>query len=122
MRGIQRGPHARARPAIAGEFISGETVKCCAEAGTMIGVLAHISVAAELGTGRLIALPWNGPPLTLSSYLVPHQQRSISPAHAALRAATRQCYVKSAIVTDSQVAIPVLGAQARLDHERRAGW
>ena len=61
----------------------------------MIGVLAHISVASELGTGRLIALPWNGPPLTLSSYLVAHQQRSISPAHAALREATRQFYVKS---------------------------
>jgi DNA-binding transcriptional LysR family regulator len=84
-----------ARPAIAGEFISGETVKCCVEAGTMIGVLAQISVASELDAGRLIALPWNGPPLSLSSYLVAHQQRSISPAHAALRAATRQFYVKS---------------------------
>jgi DNA-binding transcriptional LysR family regulator len=71
-------------------------VKCCVEAGTMVGVLAHISVASELDTGCLIALPWNGPPLTLSSYLVAHRQRSISPAHAALRAVTRQFYVKSA--------------------------
>jgi DNA-binding transcriptional LysR family regulator len=78
-----------------GEFISGETVKRCVEAGTMIGVLAHISVASELDTGRLIALPWNGPPLTLSSYLVAYQPRSISPAHAAFRAATREFYVKS---------------------------
>jgi DNA-binding transcriptional LysR family regulator len=79
---------AGARPA-AGEFTSGETVKRCVEASTMIGVLAHISVTAELNTGRLIVLPWNGPPLTLSSYLVAHQQRSISPARAALRATTR---------------------------------
>ena len=90
---------AGARPAIAGEFTSGETVKRCVEASTMIGVLAHISVAAELDTGRLIALPWNGPPLTLSSYLVAHQQRSISPAHAALRATTRQFYVRSGTAT-----------------------
>ena len=95
---FERALHSTgARPAIAGEFISGETVKCCVEAGTMIGVLAHISVASELATGRLIALPWNGPPLTLSSYLVAHQQRSVSPAHAALRAATRQFYAKSGI-------------------------
>ena len=75
----------------------------------MIGVLAHISVASELGTGRLIALPWNGPPLTLSSYLIAHQQRSISPADAALRAATRQFYVRPGIVADSQVFDPGLG-------------
>jgi len=104
---FERALHsAGARPAIAGEFISGETVKCCVEAGTMIGVLAHISVTAELDTGRLIALPWDGPPLTLSSYLVAHQQRSVSPAHAALRAATRQFYVKSGMVADSQVTGP----------------
>lgn len=93
---FERALHgAGARPAIAGEFISGETVKRCVEAGTMIGVLAHISVASELDTGRLIALPWTGPPLTLSSYLVAYQPRSISPAHAAFRAATREFYVKS---------------------------
>jgi DNA-binding transcriptional LysR family regulator len=93
-----------AYPAIAGEFTSGETVKRCVETGTMIGVLALISVAAELDTGHLIALPWNGPPLTLSSYLVAHQQRSISPAHAALRAATREFYVTSGTRAHSQVS------------------
>lgn len=104
---FERALHsAGARPAIAGEFTSGETVKCCVEASTMIGVLAHTSVAAELDTGRLIALPWTGPPLTLSSYLVVHQQRSISPAHAALRATTRQFYAKPGKVTDSPVIGP----------------
>jgi DNA-binding transcriptional LysR family regulator len=100
---FERALHsAGARPAIAGEFTSGETVKRCAEAGTMIGVLAYISVTAELDTGRLVALPWNGPPLTLSSYLIAHQQRSISPAHAALRAATREFYVKPDTVADCE--------------------
>jgi DNA-binding transcriptional LysR family regulator len=102
---FERALHsAGARPAIAGEFISGDTVKYCVEAGTLIGVLARISVTAELGTGRLVALPWNGPPLTLSSYLIAHQQRAISPAHAALRAATRQFFVKSGIAADSRVS------------------
>lgn len=80
---------------------------------------------AELDTGRVIALPWNEPPLTLSSYLVAHQQRSISPARAALRAATRQFYVMSGIAADSQVFHPglgVLGAWARVDHGQRAVW
>jgi len=76
----------------------------------MIGVLAHVSVTAELDTGSLIALPWNGPPLILSSYLVAHQQRSISPAHAALRAATRQFFAKPGIVADGQVAGPGIPA------------
>jgi DNA-binding transcriptional LysR family regulator len=102
---FERALHsAGARPAIAGEFISSDTVKYCVQAGTLIGVLAHISVAAELDAGRLIALPWNGPPLTLSSYLIAHQQRAISPAHAALRTATRQFFVKSGLAADGQVA------------------
>jgi DNA-binding transcriptional LysR family regulator len=86
---------AGAHPAIAGEFTSGETVKRCVEAGTTIGVLARICVAAELDTDRLIALPWNGPPLALSSYLVAHRQRSITAAHAALRIATRRFFAGS---------------------------
>ena len=98
---FERALHsAGARPAIAGEFTSGETVKRCVEASTMIGVLAHVSVTDELDNGRLIALPWNGPPLKLSSYLVAHQQRSISPAHAALRATARQFYAKPGIAAD----------------------
>lgn len=100
---FERALHgAGARPAIAGEFTSGDTVKYCVEAGTLIGVLARISVAAELDTGRLIALPWTGPPLALSSYLVAHQHRLISPAHAALRTATRQFFVTSGMVAASQ--------------------
>jgi DNA-binding transcriptional LysR family regulator len=80
------------RAAIAGEFTSGETIKRCVEAGTAIGVLAAISVTAELSTGRLTALPWDGPALALTSYLVAHKQRWISPAHAALREATHHSF------------------------------
>src|SRR5262249_30414265 len=97
---------AGSRPAIAGEFTSGETVKRCVEAGTAIGVLALISVATELDTGRLIALPWKGPTLALSSYLVTHQQRWVSPAHAALREATRRSFSRNQTTGGPPVYLP----------------
>jgi len=97
---------AGSRPAIAGEFTSGETVKRCVEAGTAIGVLALISVATELDTGRLIALPWKGPTLALSSYLVTHQQRWVSPAHAALREATRRSFSRNQTTGGLPVYLP----------------
>jgi DNA-binding transcriptional LysR family regulator len=87
---------ADARAAIAGEFTSGEAVKRCVEAGSAIGVLAAVSVSAELAAGRLVALRWHGPPLALTSYLVAHKQRWISPAHAALREATRDAFAERA--------------------------
>jgi DNA-binding transcriptional LysR family regulator len=80
------------RITIAGEFTSGETVKRCVEAGTAIGVLAAVSANAELDTGRVVALPWTGPTLALTSYLIAHKQRWVSPAHAALREATRRAF------------------------------
>lgn len=78
------------RPTIAGEFISGDTVKRCVQAGTAIGVLAAVSVQDELTDGRLAALAWTGPRLRLRSYLVIDSNRWISPAAAALREATSQ--------------------------------
>jgi len=112
---------AGSRPAIAGEFTSGETVKRCVETGTAIGVLALISVAAELDAGRLIALPWNGPTLALSSYLVTHQQRWVSPAHAALREATRRSFSPKYDWRAARLPTPAPAAtpRARLN-ERRA--
>jgi DNA-binding transcriptional LysR family regulator len=90
---FERALHdAGARLAVAGEFTSGETVKRCVEAGTAIGVLAAVSVTAELAAGRLVALPWAGPPLALTSYLVAHRHRWVSPAHAAFRDATRRWF------------------------------
>jgi len=106
MRDLFYNAPAGARPAIVGEFTSGETIKRCVETGTAIGVLALISVTTELDTGRLIALPWNGPTLTLSSYLIAHQQRCISPAHAALRETTYRSYSRDC---------PYRGVPARSD-------
>jgi LysR substrate binding domain len=94
-----------ARPAIAGEFTSGYAVKRCVEAGTAIGVLALISVTTELDTGRLIALPWNGPALALSSYLVANQQRWVSPA-AVRRHRVRRRVVGPACLEDAAVLVP----------------
>src|SRR5262249_18160109 len=81
---------AGSRPAIAGEFTSGETVKRCVEAGTAIGVLALISVATELDTGRLIALPWKGRPLPPTPSSSPPQRPWFPPPHPARREAPRR--------------------------------
>lgn len=94
---------AGAHAAIAGEFTSGETVKRCVEAGTAIGVLAAISVSTELAAGRLTALPWTGPALVLTSYLIARKQRWTSPAHAALRDATHHFFSPDSLVTDVDI-------------------
>jgi DNA-binding transcriptional LysR family regulator len=90
-RAFERALHqAGIQPTIAGESISGETVKRCVQAGTAIGVLAAVSVQDELTDGRLATLAWTGPQLRLSSYLVSHSNRWVSPAAAALRDAINQ--------------------------------
>lgn len=78
---------AGARAVTAGEFTSSETVKRCVEASTAIGVLAAVSVAAELAAGTLVTLDWDGPELALTSYIVSRKDRWISPAQAAVHAA-----------------------------------
>jgi DNA-binding transcriptional LysR family regulator len=90
---FERALHqAGIQPAIAGEFTSGEAVKRCVQAGTAIGVLAAVSVQDELTDGRLATLAWTGPQLRLSSYLVSHNNRWVSPAAAALRDAASQAF------------------------------
>jgi DNA-binding transcriptional LysR family regulator len=90
---FERALHqAGVQPTIAGEFTSGEAVKRCVQAGTAIGVLASASVQDELTDGRLAMLAWTGPQLRLSSYLVSHHNRWVSPAAAALRNAASRVF------------------------------
>jgi DNA-binding transcriptional LysR family regulator len=99
---FERALHqAGIQPTIAGEFTSGETVKRVVQAGTAIGVLAAVSVQDELTDGRLATLAWTGPELRLSSYLVSHNSRWVSPAAAALRDATSQAFARDPL-TDWQ--------------------
>jgi DNA-binding transcriptional LysR family regulator len=83
---------AGASPEVAGEFTSSDTVKRCAEAGGALGVLAMVSVAAELTAGSLVALPWAGPPLRVGSYLVWNTARWPSPAIEAVLRVTRAVF------------------------------
>jgi DNA-binding transcriptional LysR family regulator len=62
------------------------------ESGVTVGVLAEVSVAAELAAGRLVALPWVGPALRLTTYLVLAKRRWVSPAKAALHDATSHIF------------------------------
>jgi DNA-binding transcriptional LysR family regulator len=102
---FERALHqAGIQPTIAGEFTSGETVKRCVQAGTAIGVLAAVSVQDELAEGRLTTLAWAGPQLRLSSYLVSHNNRWVSPAAAALRDATSQAFARDSHNTHTSVS------------------
>jgi DNA-binding transcriptional LysR family regulator len=69
---------------IVGEFTSSETIKRCVEAGSALGVLAAVSVAAEIADGTIVALPWEGPDLRIRTYVAWDTRRSISPAMTAV--------------------------------------
>jgi DNA-binding transcriptional LysR family regulator len=80
-RKFERILHARAiRPEGVGEFASVEAIKQCATLGMGIALLPEIVVAAELRTGALRALPWRGPDVSMSTHVVWHKDRSMTPA------------------------------------------
>lgn len=52
------------------EFVSIEAIKACVKRNMGIGALSHISVAKELASGELIALPWDGEPIQSQIHLL----------------------------------------------------
>lgn len=62
------------------EFTSVEAIKECAVLGMGIACLPEIVVERELSSGRLVALPWGGPVLTMKSLVVWHRDKWLSPA------------------------------------------
>jgi DNA-binding transcriptional LysR family regulator len=79
-----------ARPVAVAEFTSSEAVKRCAEAGMGVAVLAEASVGAELKAGKLSAPRWEGPDLRVTTYMVWHRDRWISPALEAVLEVARR--------------------------------
>lgn len=45
-----------------------------------IALLPEVAVAGELRTGALHVLPWRGPDVGMSAYVVWHKDRSMTPA------------------------------------------
>jgi len=68
------------KPHGVGEFASVEAIKQCATLGMGIALLPEIAVAAELRAGTLRVLPWRGPDMSMSTHVVWHKDRSMTPA------------------------------------------
>jgi DNA-binding transcriptional LysR family regulator len=62
------------------EFSGVEAIKQCAAAGMGVAVLPAGVAAAEVGDGRLVALPWSGGELRLVTQAARHGGRWLSPA------------------------------------------
>ncbi|MGB3635490.1 MAG: LysR family transcriptional regulator [Rubrobacteraceae bacterium] len=62
------------------EFTSAEAIKRCVESGMGVAVLAAVSVAEELHRGRLAALNWSEPGFQVSTQMLIHKDKWLSPA------------------------------------------
>jgi DNA-binding transcriptional LysR family regulator len=65
------------------EFPGVETIKRCVEVGLGIAPLPRMAVEAELLTGRLVAVPWEGPEIQISTHLVWNPERHLGSAERA---------------------------------------
>jgi len=71
------------RPGNVTEFSSVEAIKQCLLAGMGLGLLPAIVVARELRQHQLKALPWAGPSMDITTHILWHKDKWISPAMAA---------------------------------------
>jgi DNA-binding transcriptional LysR family regulator len=62
------------------EFNSVEAIKQCAIAGLGIALLPEITVAREIARGELVTLEWYKPELSISTLMVWHKEKWLSPA------------------------------------------
>lgn len=72
------------------EFFSVEAIKQCVRAGLGVTLLPAMAVHEEIAQGSLVALPWHGPEFSVSTQLVWHKDKWLSPALLAFIEAARQ--------------------------------
>ncbi|MFN8371883.1 MAG: LysR family transcriptional regulator [Anaerolineae bacterium] len=70
--GIHLGTHM--------EFNSVEAIKQCAIAGLGLAFLPEITVTKEIARGELVTLGWNRPELSVSTMMLWHKEKWLSPA------------------------------------------
>ena len=70
---------AQVRPKAEIEFTSSEAIKRCVESGMGVAVLAAVSVAEEIGSGRLATLAWSEPDFHVSTQVLRHKDKWLSP-------------------------------------------
>lgn len=68
------------RPAVHMEFHSVEAIKQCVMAGLGIAILPEITVAREVARGELATLRWPKPQLSISTRMIWHKEKWLSPA------------------------------------------
>ena len=71
------------RPGHVTEFSSVEAIKQCVSAGMGLALLPAIVVARELRQNQLKALHWTGPSLDMSTHVLWHKDKWVSPAMSA---------------------------------------
>jgi DNA-binding transcriptional LysR family regulator len=81
---------AGVRPKSEIEFASGEAIKRCVEVGMGVAVLAAVSVAEEIRSGRLAVLNWLEVDFLVSTQMLHHGERWLSPALGAFLDTTRE--------------------------------
>jgi DNA-binding transcriptional LysR family regulator len=74
---------AGAHPGVFLEFQGIETIKRCVEVGLGIAPLPRMAVEAELRSGQLVALPWDGPEIRISTHVVWNPERHMGFAEEA---------------------------------------
>jgi DNA-binding transcriptional LysR family regulator len=72
------------------EFNSVEAVKQCAMAGMGIAFLPKIAATTELEQRKLIALPWDEPDFHITTQMLWHKEKWLSPAICAFLSITRE--------------------------------
>jgi DNA-binding transcriptional LysR family regulator len=82
--------NAGAHPGRFLEFQGVETIKHCVAVGLGIAPLPRMAVEAELRSGSLVAVPWEGPEIQISTYLVWNPGRHLGSAEKAFLHYLRQ--------------------------------
>lgn len=78
------------------EFDSIEAIKQCAQVGMGIAVLPAIAVTTEISQRKLVTLPWSGKPISLTTQVIWHKQKWLSPTLRAFFHVTRQALANQA--------------------------
>lgn len=78
-----------AQPNLTIEFSSVEAIKQCAMAGMGIAVLPAVAVATEVNAGRLVPLQWLASDLRVTTQVLRHREKWLSPAIEAFLDAAR---------------------------------
>jgi DNA-binding transcriptional LysR family regulator len=71
------------RPGNITEFSGVEAIRECVSMGMGLGLLPEVVIAGEMARKRVVALPWVGPDMVITTYVVWHKDKWISPALSA---------------------------------------